>query len=84
MKEILEEILKFIFIIVLATFLFWTGEILISAITIGRHKPKWKGYLEKTPAKRVFCEVGVGVAGFAFWIVSIPTVIHLIDKINWA
>ena len=82
MKEILEEILKFIFIVVLATFLFWTGEILISAITIGRHRPKWKGYKEKTPAKRVLSEVGVGFAGFVFWIVTIPSIINVFEKVN--
>ncbi len=82
MKEILEGILKFIFIVVLATFLFWTGEIVISAITIGKHRPKWKGYKGKTPTKRVLCEVGVCMAGFVFWIITIPSVISVFEKIN--
>jgi len=84
MKEIFEEILKFIFIVVLATFLFWTGEMLISAITIGKHKPKWKGYKDKTPTKRVLCEVGVGVTGFIFWVIVIPSIINVIDRISSA
>ena len=73
MKEILEVILKFIFVVVLATFLFWTGEILISAITVGRHKPKWNGYKEKAPVKRVLWEGGVGISGLIFWIAAVPT-----------
>lgn len=77
MKEIFEEILKFIFIVLIATFLLWTGELLISAITIGCHQPQWKGYKHKTPTKRVLLEVGVGIAGFLFWIFTIPTLIKV-------
>jgi hypothetical protein len=79
MKKILEEILKIIFIAVLAAFLFWTGELLIYAITVGRHQPKWKGYKDKTPTKKVLCEVGVGLTGFVLWIAAIPAVMKIIE-----
>ena len=80
MQKMIEEILKFIFIIIIATFLFWTGELLISAISIGWHRPRWKGYKDKTPIKRVFLEVGVGIAGFVFWVFTIPSVIKLFEN----
>lgn len=82
MKEIIEEILKIIFVVVLATFLFWTGEIFISAITIGRHRPKWNGYKEKTPFRRVICEVSIGLTGFIFWLAAIPSAIQVFEKFN--
>ena len=81
MKEIFEQIFKIIFVLILATFLFWTGEILISAITIGRHRPKWNGYKEKSPFKRVLTEISIGLAGFIFWIVAIPSVMQAIHKL---
>jgi hypothetical protein len=64
MNQIIEEIFRFIFVFIIATFLCWTGEIIITATTFGWHRPRWDGYKDKPPLKRVACEVGVGALGF--------------------
>ena len=79
MKTIIEEIIKFIFCVIIGTFLLWTGEILLSLVTIGKHRPRWNGYSDLTPAKSVFAELGVIAIGFIFWMVSIPIIVRVVE-----
>lgn len=84
MKEIFEEIIKFIFCIILATILLWTGEIIISGVTLGKHRPRWNGYRNLAPVKRVGAEIGVGIIGFMFWIASIAVIAKFFGSANVA
>jgi hypothetical protein len=65
---------------IIATFLLWTGELLLAGITLGWHRPKWKGYEGISPFKQVFFEICVMALGFAFWMVSIPTVLKIVES----
>ncbi len=52
-------------------FLCLTGELVLSMITIGHHKPRWDLYTSERPARFVlFSDVSTWI-GFAFWIAVI-------------
>ena len=80
--KIIEEIIKLIFCLIVGTFLLWTGEIVITLLTLGWHRPKWSGYIDSPPMKRVFPQIGVGSIGFVFWMFSIPAVYNVVDKLK--
>jgi hypothetical protein len=71
MTYILEEIVEFLFHLVLEIFLTWTGEIVLFLITFGKHKPKWDLYTKESPSRFViFSEISLWI-GMAFWIAVI-------------
>ena len=80
MKSIIEKIIEFIYCVIIAAFLLWTGELIITAITLGWHRPKWKGYLGFSPFRRVITEAGISVLGFVFWMVSIPAIVKIVGS----
>jgi hypothetical protein len=65
--------------VIIAVFLLWTGELILTAITLGWHRPKWKGYEGFSPLKRVTAEISISVLGFVFWMVSIPAIVKIIE-----
>jgi hypothetical protein len=71
-EEIVREIGNILFCVILARFLFWTGEIVITIISFGFHKPRWKGYSGGGGLKLAFTEITVGLIGFCFWISIFP------------
>jgi hypothetical protein len=81
-EDIGKEILKFIFFIILAWFLFWTGEIVIYIISCGFHKPRWNGYAGDGSFRRVFSETIVGTTGFIFWLIAIPLLYDFISNLS--
>ena len=81
-EKIIEEIIRFILSIIIGMLLLWTGEAIISAITFGWHRPRWSGYIDSKPIKRVFFEFAVCSVGFAFWMISIPKIVYLFEAIR--
>ena len=67
--DILGAIGRFIVETLLCDLLFYTGEFLLYAITLGRKKVRWDYYIsEKSSTKFVvFSEISTWI-GFAFWI----------------
>ena len=84
MKSIIEEIIKFIYCVIIAAFLLWTGELVLTVVTLGWHRPKWKGYEGLSPFKQVATETSVSALGFIFWMVSIPVIVKAVKLINEA
>jgi len=84
MKEVIQEIIRFIVCAIVGTFLLWTGEMIITAVTLGWHRPKWGGYPNLAPFKRVITEFSVGAIGFSFWMVSIPVIVNIIENFKQA
>ncbi len=60
--NIIAEIVLFIFWLLISFVLLFTGDIVLMILTIGKHKPTWSRYREKS---------GIGMQVFAeliFWI----------------
>jgi len=67
-KGILRIIFEILFRIIVEIVLFYTGEILLFVLTLGRKKPRWDYYAGEKPSKYViFTEISVWL-GFAFWL----------------
>ena len=59
---------RFFFSIIIELLIFYTGEIVLFAITIGYKKPRWDYYTSEKPSKFViFTEMSLWV-GFASWL----------------
>lgn len=79
-EDILKEVLKFIFAVILGWFLFRTGEAIITILSVGIHRPRWRGYSGTGALKWVFAEAGMVFIGFTFWLVSFPLAYNLLAK----
>ena len=79
-EDFLKEILKFIFGVLLGWFLFWTGEAIITVLSCGFHRPRWRGYSSTGALKWVFADAALVFTGFAFWLVSFPIAYDLLAK----
>lgn len=80
-EDFLKEVLKFIFAVILGWFFFWTGEAIITILSVGLHRPKWGGYSGAGVLKWVFAETALAFLGFAFWLVSFPLAYNLLTKV---
>lgn len=80
-EDIIKEILKFIFCVILAWFFFWTGEVIITLLSCGLHRPRWGGYSGNGALRLVFSETALGFLGFAFWLTIFPLAYDLLHKI---
>ena len=70
-KGIIRFILEILFRILVEFFLFYTGEILLFFLTLGKKKPRWNYYSDEKASRWViFTEVSVWL-GFTFWLFSI-------------
>jgi hypothetical protein len=71
-EDVVTEVLKFIFAVVMAWFLFWTGEAIITILLVGFHRPRWGGYSGTGALKWAFSETALFIIGFAFWLWFFP------------
>lgn len=70
-SDIIEEAGKFLFRLVVETVFFYTGEVALYVVTLGRRKPRWDFYLDEPPVKYVvFSEISVWIGGL-IWIFAI-------------
>ena len=68
LSDIIEGMLKFIFRVIVEIFCFYTGEIILYILTLGRKKPRWNYYLDASPSKFIILtEISFWI-GFLFWI----------------
>jgi len=79
-EDIIKEILKFIFTVLLAWLFFWTGEAIITVLSCGFHRPRWGGYSGTGALKWVFAETALAFMGFAFWLTTFPIAYNLLSK----
>jgi hypothetical protein len=71
LDEIIEGIGKFVLHFILETLFFYTGEIVLYLLTLGRKKPRWDYYVNEKPSKYViFTEASMYVGMFS-WIFAI-------------
>lgn len=71
-EDIAKEIINIFFCVIVAWFLFWTGELLVTIISLGYHKPRWKGYSGEGGLKLASKEIISGSIGFCFWLAIFP------------
>ena len=81
-EDIFVGVLKFITYLFRDLFIeivcFYTGEVLLSLLTLGFRKPKWNFHVDKNASKFViFTEISVWV-GFIFWLSMIVIFINFI------
>ncbi len=68
LTDILEGTLKFIFRVFAEIVCFYTGEIILYILTLGRKKPRWNYYLDESLSKFIILtEISFWI-GFFFWI----------------
>lgn len=66
--SIIEGILEFIFRFIIEIICFYTGEIIISLVTLSKKKPRWNYYTDVSTTKFIILtEISVWI-GIAFWI----------------
>jgi hypothetical protein len=53
LSDVVEGILEFIFHLFIEVVCFYTGEIILSLLKIGKKKPRWDYYVEASPTKFV-------------------------------
>ena len=71
LSDVIKGVLKFIFHFFVEIVCFYTGEIILSVVTLGKKKPRWDYYTEASPTKFVIMtEISVWI-GMAFWIFTI-------------
>jgi hypothetical protein len=74
MAAIIEEIAKFIFWLIFEVVITWTGEIVLSVLTFGKHKPRWDLYTKESPVRFIiFSEISFWI-GLAVWIFLIAVI----------
>jgi hypothetical protein len=78
--DIVEEVAKFILRLVLDVVMVTTGEVVLWALTGGRHKPRWDLYTSERPAKFVVLSELSCWIGMATWLIAIVTIYRLISK----
>ncbi len=67
-EDVFEGILEFIFRIFVEVCLFYTGEIVLFVLTLGKKKPRWNYYTDVSASKFIiFTEISIWI-GIAFWI----------------
>jgi len=67
-KGLFRVIGRFFFSILIELLIFYTGELVLFAITLGYKKPRWDYYTSEKPSRFViFAELSLWV-GFAFWL----------------
>ena len=70
-EGVFEFIIECIFRLIIEILFFYTGEIILSAITLGKKNVKWNYYSEASVTKwMLMTELSTWV-GFAFWLASI-------------
>ena len=64
----IEGIFEFLFRMVFEFFFFWTGELVLFLVTLGRRRPGWNVHADKSGAKSaVFLELSFYV-GILAWL----------------
>ena len=68
LSDLVEEVAKFLFWLIVETIFFYTGELILCAVTLGNRSPRWDFYVEESPARFVvMTEVSVWIGALA-WI----------------
>lgn len=66
-KAIFKGILRFLFQLIVELIFFYTGEVVLFIVTLGRKKPRWNYYTDESASKFViFTELSTWL-GIVFW-----------------
>lgn len=69
-KAFLKGISRLLFEILIECFFFYTGEIVLLIVTLGKKKPRWDYYTDESPSRWViFTEISTWI-GIAFWLLA--------------
>jgi hypothetical protein len=74
--DVIEGLLEAIFHLFVETVCFFTGEMLLSFVTIGRKKVRWDYYTNESPTKFVILTEISTWTGFFFWIFTIGFIVR--------
>jgi hypothetical protein len=67
----LDDILEFIFHLVVEIFFFYSGEIILYLLTFGRRKPRWDYYTEERASKFVILtEISMWIGMLAWLLIA--------------
>jgi len=55
-------------------FFFWTGELILTILLVGFHRPRWRGYSSSGVLHWVLAESALIFLGFSFWLASFPLI----------
>lgn len=64
----IDEVIAFIWWLIINIILVWTGEIILFIVTLGMHKPRWDLYTKNSPVKFVIFSELSSYVGILFWI----------------
>lgn len=74
-NSIIEGILEFIFRFIIEIICFYTGEVIISLVTLSKKKPRWNYYTDDSATKFIILtEISVWI-GIVFWIFIIGFIV---------
>ena len=67
-KAILKGVTRFLFDVLVEGFFFYTGEIILFIVTLGKKRPRWNYYTDESPSKWVILTEFSTWIGIAFWL----------------
>ena len=79
-SEVIEGILEFIFRLFVEIVCFYTGEVVLTVVTIGQKKPRWDYYSNESITKWMLMTELSTWAGAAFWIFTIGFIARLFSN----
>ena len=70
-EDVVEGVIRFVFHLILEVVFFYTGEIILYVLTLGRKKPRWDFYSKESPFRwAALTEISWWI-GFLFWVFMI-------------
>ena len=70
-EDVVEGIIRFVFHLIVEVVFFYTGEIILYVLTLGRKVPRWDFYSRESPFRwAVLTEISWWI-GFLFWVFTI-------------
>lgn len=70
-EDVVEGIIRFVFHLIVEVVFFYTGELILYVLTLGRKKPRWDYYSRESPFRwAVLTEISWWI-GFVVWVFTI-------------
>ncbi|MFA5353385.1 MAG: hypothetical protein WC291_04085 [Thermodesulfovibrionales bacterium] len=67
-RVVLGAVGRFLFRLIVEIFLFYTGEIVLFILTLGRKKPRWDSYAAEKPTRFWVLTDLSALVGLVFWL----------------
>jgi hypothetical protein len=71
LSDVIEGVFEFVFHMLIEIPLFYTGELVLFILTLGKKRPRWDYYLDESPGKWILLTEPSIWIGFVFWFFAI-------------